>query len=192
MPALDPTPATPTTLSPPIVTGCCARSWGSAASIYTDSMGMAGVTAMYAPGEAAVRAVKAGNDVVLHSPDDGAAFTGIDDGGEVGADRRGADRRLGRAHPAREGAGRAAPTSVVSVSTRLPTVVGTRAQPGGRRQRQRAIDHAAQGRAQPGAAEARRARRRCCISRCSTIRRAGGSPRRAGRSFRSCASAGRT
>jgi len=31
---------------------------------------------MHAPGEAAVRAVLAGNDVVLHSPDDGAAFAG--------------------------------------------------------------------------------------------------------------------
>ncbi len=38
--------------------------------VYTDSMGMAGVTAMYGPAEAAVRAVVAGNDVVLHSPDD--------------------------------------------------------------------------------------------------------------------------
>ena len=57
---------------------CCAGRWGSAASIYTDSMGMAGRDqACYAPGEAAVRAVNAGNDVVLHSPDDGAAFAGI-------------------------------------------------------------------------------------------------------------------
>jgi hypothetical protein len=40
-------------------------------------MGMAGVTALYKPGDAAVRAIKAGNDIVLHSPDDGAAFAGI-------------------------------------------------------------------------------------------------------------------
>jgi hypothetical protein len=45
--------------------------------VYTDSMGMAGVTALYKPGDAAVRAIKAGNDIVLHSPDDGAAFAGI-------------------------------------------------------------------------------------------------------------------
>jgi beta-N-acetylhexosaminidase len=45
--------------------------------IYTDSMGMQGVTNMLKPGEAAVRAVIAGNDVVLHSPDDGAAFAAI-------------------------------------------------------------------------------------------------------------------
>jgi beta-N-acetylhexosaminidase len=77
MPALDPTPNTPTTLSEPIVSGVLRREMGFDGLIYTDSMGMAGVTQLYKPGEAAVRAVKAGNDVVLHSPDDGAAFAAI-------------------------------------------------------------------------------------------------------------------
>jgi beta-N-acetylhexosaminidase len=77
MPALDPTPATPTTLSQPIVEGFLRKELGFGGLVYTDSMGMAGVTAMYGPAEAAVRAVVAGNDVVLHSPDDGAAFRGI-------------------------------------------------------------------------------------------------------------------
>jgi beta-glucosidase-like glycosyl hydrolase len=77
MPALDPTPATPTTLSRPIVEGFLRKEMGFGGLVYTDSMGMAGVTAMYGPAEAAVRAVVAGNDVVLHSPDDGAAFRGI-------------------------------------------------------------------------------------------------------------------
>ena len=77
MPALDPTPATPTTLSPPIVNGVLRKELAFRGLIYTDSMGMQGVTNMYAPGEAAVRAVLAGNDVVLHSPDDGAAFKGL-------------------------------------------------------------------------------------------------------------------
>jgi beta-N-acetylhexosaminidase len=40
-------------------------------------MQMAGVTKIYSPGDAAVRAVKAGNDVVLHSPDDVAAIEAI-------------------------------------------------------------------------------------------------------------------
>jgi beta-N-acetylhexosaminidase len=79
MPALDPSPNTPTTLSQPIVTGVLRKELGFNGLIYTDSMGMAGVTAQYSPGEAAVRAVKAGNDVVLHSPDDGKAFTAIRD-----------------------------------------------------------------------------------------------------------------
>ena len=77
MPALDPSPNTPTTLSRPIVSGVLRREFGFDGLIYTDSMGMAGVTALYTPGEAAVRAIKAGNDIVLHSPDDAAAFAAI-------------------------------------------------------------------------------------------------------------------
>src|SRR5262245_39460091 len=77
MPALDAAPNTPTTLSQPIVSGVLRREMGFDGLIYTDSMGMAGVTALYKPGEAAVRAIKAGNDVVLHSPDDAAAFSAI-------------------------------------------------------------------------------------------------------------------
>ena len=77
MPAFDATPETPTTLSPPIVSGVLRKELAFRGVIYTDSMGMQGVTNMHQPGEAAVRAVLAGNDVVLHSPDDGAAFRGI-------------------------------------------------------------------------------------------------------------------
>jgi beta-N-acetylhexosaminidase len=77
LPALDPSPNTPTTLSEPIVTGLLRKELGFEGLVYTDSMGMAGVTALYDPGEAAVRAVKAGNDVVLHSPDDGRAFAAL-------------------------------------------------------------------------------------------------------------------
>ena len=77
MPALDPTPKTPTTLSKPIVQGLLRKDLGFGGLIYTDSMGMAGVAAIYSPGEAAVRAVAAGNDVILHSPDDRAAFEAV-------------------------------------------------------------------------------------------------------------------
>jgi beta-glucosidase-like glycosyl hydrolase len=77
MPAFDPTPSTPTTLSQPIVTGVLRKDLAFRGLIYTDSMHMQGVTAMHSPSEAAVRAVLAGNDIVLHSPDDGAAFLGI-------------------------------------------------------------------------------------------------------------------
>jgi beta-N-acetylhexosaminidase len=45
--------------------------------IYTDSMGMDAVSKRLSPGPAAVRAVLAGNDVVLHSPDDAAAVAAI-------------------------------------------------------------------------------------------------------------------
>ena len=77
MPALDPAPNTPTTLSQPIVSGVLRKELGFDGLVVTDSMGMAGVNALYKPGDAAVRAIKAGNDIVLHSPDDGAAFSGI-------------------------------------------------------------------------------------------------------------------
>src|SRR5215203_4434673 len=68
MPTLDPTPNTPTTLSRPIIQGLLRKDLGFGGLIYTDSMVIAGVPAIYTPGEAAVRAVKAGNDVILHSP----------------------------------------------------------------------------------------------------------------------------
>jgi beta-N-acetylhexosaminidase len=45
--------------------------------IYTDSMGMDAVSKKLSPAEAAARAIKAGNDIVLHSPDDAAAVAGI-------------------------------------------------------------------------------------------------------------------
>jgi beta-N-acetylhexosaminidase len=77
LPQLDPTPKTPTTLSAPIVQGLLRKDLGFDGLIYTDSMGMAGVTAIYSPAEAAVRAIKAGNDVILHSPDDAAAFDAL-------------------------------------------------------------------------------------------------------------------
>jgi beta-N-acetylhexosaminidase len=79
MPGLDPTPKTPTTLSQPIIQGLLRKDLGFGGLIYTDSMGMAGVSAIYSPGEAAVRAVAAGNDVILHSPDDRAAFEAVVD-----------------------------------------------------------------------------------------------------------------
>jgi beta-N-acetylhexosaminidase len=76
-PAIDPTPGVPATLSRPIVTGFLRNELRFDGVVYTDSMGMRAVSTMMPPGEAAVRAVKAGNDVVLHSPDDVAAFEAV-------------------------------------------------------------------------------------------------------------------
>jgi len=77
MPALDPAPETPATLSAPIVTDLLRGELGFDGLVYTDSMSMQAVADLLDPGEAAVRAVLAGNDVVLHSPDDRAASAGI-------------------------------------------------------------------------------------------------------------------
>jgi beta-N-acetylhexosaminidase len=77
MPALDPMKGIPTTLSPPIVSGLLRDEIGFRGLVYTDSMQMQGVTAQFTPGEAAVRAILAGNDVVLHSADNAAAFLAL-------------------------------------------------------------------------------------------------------------------
>lgn len=126
MPALDPSPNTPTTLSRPIVSGVLRRELGFDGLIYTDSMGMAGVTQLYKPGEAAVRAIKAGNDLVLHSPDDGAAFAGLKaaaQSGEIPAAQL--DRSVERVLRAKAFAGLHR-TRGVNLDA-LPTVVGGRA-----------------------------------------------------------------
>jgi len=77
MPAIDPAEFAPATLSRAAVTGLLRGDLGFGGLIYTDSMGMEAVSTRMPPGEAAARAVHAGNDVVLHSPDDAAAVEGI-------------------------------------------------------------------------------------------------------------------
>jgi len=86
---------------------------------------MAGVAAIYSPAEAAVRAVKAGNDVILHSPDDAAAFRGIVDAVKAGeipeAQINASVKRILRAK-ARAGLHRNKMVNLDQIST----VVGTR------------------------------------------------------------------
>lgn len=77
LPSIDPAPNTPATFSRPAVTGLLRGDLKFDGLVYTDSMSMDAVTKMTTPGDAAVRAVQAGNDVVLHSPDPIAAFTAI-------------------------------------------------------------------------------------------------------------------
>ncbi len=77
LPALDPAEFSPATLSRPVVTGLLRGELNFGGLIVTDSMGMDAVARRLRPDEAAVAAVKAGNDIVLHSPDDAAAVAGI-------------------------------------------------------------------------------------------------------------------
>jgi beta-N-acetylhexosaminidase len=126
LPNLDPSPSTPTTLSAPIVGGLLRDELQFHGLVYTDSMGMQGVTATYSPGEAAVRAVKAGNDIVLHSPDDRAAFNGLLEAaksGEISAARLDASVERILTAKARAGLHR---TRTVSLDA-LAAAVGTRA-----------------------------------------------------------------
>lgn len=85
LPALDPADFSPATLSRPIVTGLLRGELKFQGLIYTDSMGMDAVSRRLSPGEAAVRAMQAGNDIVLHSPDDAAAVAAIKAAVEKGA-----------------------------------------------------------------------------------------------------------
>jgi beta-N-acetylhexosaminidase len=71
LPALDPTPNTPASLSPLIVSELLREKLGFRGIIVTDAMDMGGVTTLYEPEEAAIRAVKAGVDMILLPPNPG-------------------------------------------------------------------------------------------------------------------------
>ena len=77
LPALDPTPGIPATLSRPILTGLLRNELKFNGLIFTDSMTMDAISKMFSHDKAAAMAVKAGVDFALHSPDDDAAFRGI-------------------------------------------------------------------------------------------------------------------
>ncbi len=101
VPAIDPTPAPPlreaptdveykvtpgeisreatmpATLSAPIVTELLRKRMGFTGLVMTDAMGMNGISLHLPPGEAAVRAILAGVDVVLMSPDPDAAIQAV-------------------------------------------------------------------------------------------------------------------
>jgi beta-glucosidase-like glycosyl hydrolase len=68
LPALDPRPDVPSSLSKPILTDLLREELGFKGLIVTDAMGMGGVTTLYEPEEAALRAVKAGIDMILLPP----------------------------------------------------------------------------------------------------------------------------
>ncbi len=77
LPKIDPAPGVPATLSEPAITGLLRQDLGFEGLVFTDSMSMHALTKMANPAEAAVRAIQAGADVVLHSPDDDAAAGGV-------------------------------------------------------------------------------------------------------------------
>lgn len=67
----------PATLSPKMLTGVLRGEFKFGGVIFTDAMNMRGVAAHYPEGEAAVRAVKAGADVVLYPPSVEQAFVAL-------------------------------------------------------------------------------------------------------------------
>lgn len=77
LPALEPDPRVPATLSQPISEALLRGDLGFNGLIVTDAMQMRGVTKHFAPGEAAIRALEAGADMILMSADLDAAHTAV-------------------------------------------------------------------------------------------------------------------
>jgi len=69
IPAWEPTPNRPSTLSTNIVTHVLQQQLGFEGIVFTDALNMKGVTKYYEPGIVDVEALKAGNDILLYSED---------------------------------------------------------------------------------------------------------------------------
>jgi beta-N-acetylhexosaminidase len=67
----------PATLSSKMMTGVLRTEMAFSGVVFTDAMNMQGIAAHYPEGEAAVRAIKAGADIVLYPPSVEKAFTAI-------------------------------------------------------------------------------------------------------------------
>ena len=65
MPAFDSTPNTATTLSDKVITGLLKEELGFRGFVVTDALDMQGVTKYFKPGEIEVKALQAGNDILL-------------------------------------------------------------------------------------------------------------------------------
>ena len=77
VPALEPDPNTPATLSSRILTDLLRKQLGFEGLLVTDAMDMGGITVRYAPGDAAVRAFVAGADALLMPPVPEAAYDAL-------------------------------------------------------------------------------------------------------------------
>ncbi len=84
-PALEPEKGLPATLSKNILTGLLRGELKFNGLIFTDAMDMRGVTSSFPPDVAALRAVEAGVDFVIFSPDLPAAFVALKKAVESGA-----------------------------------------------------------------------------------------------------------
>ena len=125
LPAIDPQPG-PATFSRMVVRGLLRHELEFGGVVYTDGMLMEAVNAIAEPGEAAVRAIEAGLDVVLDSPDPRAAAAALKaalvSGRLTRTQLEGSAGRL-LAHKARLGLHK---TRTVDLNA-VMTVVGTRA-----------------------------------------------------------------
>ncbi len=78
VPAFEPNPNTPATLSRNLLTGLLREKLKFTGLIVTDALDMGGITSIASPGEVAVRAVEGGVDVLLMPPVPDAAITALE------------------------------------------------------------------------------------------------------------------
>ncbi|MCO5230120.1 MAG: serine hydrolase [Chitinophagales bacterium] len=77
IPSLDNTPNLPSTLSPKIINGILRNEIGYQGLVFTDALNMKGVSKYFPSGEAEVRALLAGNDIMLFSENVPKAMDGV-------------------------------------------------------------------------------------------------------------------
>jgi beta-N-acetylhexosaminidase len=82
--ALEPDVAVPASLSPVVTTGLLRQELGFQGLVVTDALSMQGVAARYAPEDVAVRAVKAGADILLIPANVEKTFAGLKSAVEAG------------------------------------------------------------------------------------------------------------
>jgi beta-N-acetylhexosaminidase len=124
LPSLDPEKG-PATFSRPVITGLLRKDLAFDGLIVTDAMKMDAITRLMSPGEAAVKAVQAGVDLVLDSPDSVAAFKAVRAAVEAGQiDRAAIDASARRILEAKARLG-LHKTRAVSMDS-VPLVVGGR------------------------------------------------------------------
>lgn len=77
VPALDSTSLSPSSLSERIVSGILRRAWGYQGLVVTDALNMKGVSYRYTSPQAEIRALQAGNDLLLYSQDPESGYRGV-------------------------------------------------------------------------------------------------------------------
>ncbi|MCZ2392576.1 MAG: serine hydrolase [Chitinophagales bacterium] len=77
VPAVDNTPNLPSTLSPKIINGVLRGEIGYQGLVFTDALNMKGISKYFPSGEAEVRALLAGNDIMLFSENVPKAMEGV-------------------------------------------------------------------------------------------------------------------
>ena len=85
LPQLEPEKGVPSTLSKNVITGVLRDQLHFNGLVFTDAMTMRGVSANFPPADATLRAVNAGDDIILHPPDIDASFNAIKSAVQSGA-----------------------------------------------------------------------------------------------------------